>query len=110
MGRGTHQETINILKAQWDSQQTRLALLQAQRDLRQRDKRNKMIAPMVLLVIIETPRFTTLSGSLKRAYVFDQLGPLSEEERLFISLLIDAFLMLCKKKVDLRDFQRRCRL
>jgi hypothetical protein len=66
---------------------------------------------MVLLeLIIEAQRFTTLSGSLKRTYVFDQIGPLSEEEKLFISLLIDAFLMLCKKKVDLRDFQRRCRL
>ena len=55
-------------------------------------------------------RFTSLSSSLKRAYVFDRLGPLSQEERDFIDLLIDAFLMLCKKKIDLRDFQRRCRL
>ena len=101
MGRGTRQETINILKAQWDSQQTRLA----RKETYDRDKRNKMIAPMVLLdLIIEAQRFTTLSGSLKRAYVFDQLGPLSEEERLFISLLIDAFLMLCKKKVAFRIF------
>ena len=75
-GSGTRQETINILKAQWDSQQTRLALLQAQRDLRQRDKRNKMIAPMVLLdLIIEAQRFTTLSGSLKRANVFRSARP-----------------------------------
>ena len=68
-----------------------------------------MIEPLVLLdLIIEAQRFTPLSGPLKRTYVFDRLGPLSEEERYFIDLLIDAFLMLCKKKVDLQDFQRLC--
>ena len=55
--------------------------------------------------VFEAQRFATLSGSLKRTYVFDRLGPLSQEERVFIDLLIDTFLMLCKNKVDLRDFQ-----
>ncbi len=54
---------------------------------------------MVLLdLIIEAQRFTTLSSSLKRTYVFDRLGPLSEEERIFLDdLLLAAFLMLCKE-------------
>ena len=64
--------------------------------------KKKMIEPLILLdLIIEAQRFTTMSGPLKRTYVFDKLGPLSEEERYFLDLLIDAFLMLCKKKVDL---------
>ncbi len=43
-----------------------------------------MIEPMVLLeLIIEAQRFATLSNPLKRAYVFDKLGPLSEEEKDF---------------------------
>ena len=70
-----------------------------------------MIDPMVLLdLIVEAQRFATLSGPSKRTYVFAKLGPLSEEEKVFIDLLIDAFLMLSKKKVDLYDFHRRCRL
>ncbi len=72
--------------------------------------KKKMIEPLVLLDrIIEAQRFTSMSGPLKRTYVFDKLGPLSEEERVFIDLLIDAFLMLCKKKIDLQDFQRLCK-
>ena len=40
-----------------------------------------MIEPLVLLdLIFEAQRFTALSNSLKRAYVFDRLGPLTRRE------------------------------
>ena len=69
----------------------------------------KMIQPMELLnLVIEAQRFTSLSGVLKRLYVIDRLGPLSQDEKELIDLLIDTFLLLCKKRVDIQVFQRRC--
>ena len=48
-----------------------------------------MIEPLVLLdLIIEAQRFVTLSGAAKRTYVFDRLGSLSQEERIFLDLLL----------------------
>lgn len=68
-----------------------------------------MIQPIVLLdLIIEAQRFTKLTGVAKRTYVFEQLGPLSQEEKAFIDMLIDTFLLLCKSSIDISAFQRRC--
>ena len=62
----------------------------------------------LLDLVIEAQRFTSLSGVLKRLYVFERLGPLTQEEKELIGQLIDTFVMLCKQKVDIKIFQRRC--
>ena len=68
-----------------------------------------MIQPMDLLdLVIEAQRFTSLSGVLKRLYVLERLGPLSQEEKELIDQLIDTFVRLCKNKIDIKIFQRRC--
>ena len=48
------------------------------------------------------------SGVLKRLYVLERLGPLSQEEKELIDQLIDTFVRLCKNKIDIKIFQRRC--
>ena len=64
---------------------------------------------MILLdLVIEAQKFTSLGGASKRLYIFERLGPLSLEEKEFIGLLIDTFLLLCKNKIDINVFRRRC--
>ena len=45
----------------------------------------------LLDLVIEAQRFTSLSGVLKRLYVLERLGPLSQEEKELIDQLIDTF-------------------